>query len=309
MKKVELKTITAPKIKVAEFHGDKIEGVKVIVGGKPKVYLLFRRLCENLGLSYGYQTIKLKKLAEEFGEGCVSVIKTHDTIGREQEQLAIELDFLPTYLLTIDTNRVKPEIREKLRLYKREAKEVLARYFLDEQNGSKEARELIATARKEAEVSKEEVKEVKPAFSLLEVERVRARTFRSCALLINALTRAGLPADEIQRIAKSLTAEILGIKDIQLSIELSTFLKSKPEIAPSKLKGAVISFGQYLAKNLPEKCRAGKIAKNVNGEIRQVNAYKPECHRKIEELYQKWLKEKGKKYLREPAETTARRSF
>ena len=39
MKKVELKTITAPKIKVAEFHGDKIEGVKVIVGGKPKVYL------------------------------------------------------------------------------------------------------------------------------------------------------------------------------------------------------------------------------------------------------------------------------
>jgi len=303
------KVITAPKIKVAEFHGDKIEGVKVIVGGKPKAYLLFRRLCENLGLSYGYQTIKLKKLAEEYGESVVSVIKTTGKDGKTYEQLAIELDFLPTYLLTIDTNRVKPEIREKLRLYKREAKEVLARYFLEEQNGSKEAKELIATARKDAEVSEEKVEGVKPAFNLLEVERVRARTLQSCAILINALTRAKLPDEDLQRIAKALAAEVLNLKDVQLSIELSSFLKSKPEIASSKLKGAVISFGQFLAKRIPPECRAGKIAKNINGEIRQVNAFNPACLPKIEQLYKEWLKGNGKKYLREPVESTTRRSF
>ncbi len=180
MKKVELKTITAPKIKVAEFHGDKIEGVKVIVGGKPKVYLLFRRLCENLGLSYGYQTITLKKLAEEFGEGCVSIIKTRDTIGREQKQLAIELDFLPTYLLTIDTNRVKPEIREKLRLYKREAKEVLARYFLSEGAASPEATQLFQLATQNALISLlQEVRELKEEVRRLKLKDSYSERYRN----------------------------------------------------------------------------------------------------------------------------------
>lgn len=181
-KKPQLKTITAPKIKVADFHGDKVEGVKIVVGGKPKVYVLLRRLCENLGIDFASQTRKVSQWVEEFGESTVVKMTTVAEDGKKREQLAIELDFLPVFLMSIKMKKVKPELREKLKAYKREAKEVLARYFIDGEEASQESKELLRTASQQATVLPEQIIEFKSILEELRRKEKEVEEYRKTAI-------------------------------------------------------------------------------------------------------------------------------
>ena len=175
-KKIQLKTITAPKIKVADFHGDKVEGVRIVVGGKPKVYVLLRKLCENLGIDFASQTRKVSQWVEEFGESTVVKMTTVAEDGKKREQLAIDLDFLPVFLMSIKTKKVKPELREKLKAYKREAKEVLARYFIDGEEASPTSRELVRESINQATILPNEIAEIKSILEDLKRKEEKAES-------------------------------------------------------------------------------------------------------------------------------------
>lgn len=112
-----------------QFHGDTIEAVRDDAG---TVWVVLRRLCENLGVSMQGQ---LAKLANQDWVVRNDII-TRDTSGRQQTLVAIDLETLPGWLFSINANKVRPEVKDKLRRYQREAAQVLADHFLGQRGGA-----------------------------------------------------------------------------------------------------------------------------------------------------------------------------
>jgi len=165
-----------------------------------------------------------------------------------------------------------------------------------------------------AKISKEELKTAKPVeISPLEIDEKISKFLNSASRFINSLVKAREDPTMVKQVARKLALKTLGLEDVELTIELTDFLRSKKELDPKKIRQASVSFGHYLTKHLPKKCREGKVAKMVNGAVRHVNAYRFECYEMIEALYQEWIKEKGRRYLRETSDggsdSTERRSL
>jgi hypothetical protein len=109
-----------------QFHGDMLDAVQ---DGDGKVWVSLRRCCENLGLSIQGQHSKLKNKPW----ACIKEILIHDASGREQPATMLHLDTLPMWLASIEPNKVKAAIREKLVKYQKECAKVLAAHFLPKQ--------------------------------------------------------------------------------------------------------------------------------------------------------------------------------
>ena len=312
-KRVQLKTVEAPKIIVMDFHGDKVEGVRVKVAEETRDYFGLKRICENLGLNYPRQTQKLFDIQNIFGKDAVVQVKAPAPDGKIYYQTALERRAMYYFLANLSPSKVKSEVREKLKLYIRELFDAWDKYIQSGQ-ASQEVREFLGVATEGAKVSREVVKEAKPVeFSPMEIDERVTKFLNSASRFINSLVKAGEEPAMVKQVSRKLALKVLGLEDVELTVELTDFLRSKKELNPKKLRHAVVSFGQYLAKHLPEDCKEGKVAKVVNGAVRQVNAYKIECYEKIDSLYQEWIKSRGKKYLRETpdggSESTDRRSF
>jgi hypothetical protein len=91
--------------------------------GQP--YVAMRPIVENLGLAWGAQQ---QKITERF-KRCVSMIDTHDSIGRQQKMLCLPLSKIAGFLFSINPSKVKPELRERVIAYQDECDEVLYRHF------------------------------------------------------------------------------------------------------------------------------------------------------------------------------------
>jgi len=312
-KRIQLQTVKAPKLIVMDFHGDKVEGVRVKVAEETRDYFGLKRICENLGVTYDRQRAKLSQIQEIFGKDAVVQVKAPAPDGKTYYQTALERRAMYYFLANLSPSKVKPEVKEKLKLYIRELFDAWDKYIQSGQ-ASQEVREFLGIATEGAKVSKEELKTAKPVeISPLEIDEKVAKFLNSASRFINSLIRAGEDPANVKQVARKLYLRVLGLDDIELTVELTDFLRSKKELDPKKIRQASVSFGHYLTKHLPEKCKEGKVAKIVNGAVRQVNAYKFECHEMIENLYQEWIKSKGKKYLRETSgggsDSTERRSL
>jgi hypothetical protein len=312
-KRVQFKTVEVPKIIVMDFHGDKVEGVRVKVAEETRDYFGLKRICENLGLLYDRQRAKLPQIQDIFGKDAVVQVKAPAPDGKMREQTALERRAMYYFLANLSPSKVKPEVREKLKLYIRELFDAWDKYIQSGQ-ASQEVREFLGVATEGAKVSRKAVKEAKPVeLSPIEIDEKISKFLNSASRFINSLVKAGEEPAMVKQVARKLALKTLGLEDVELTIELTDYLRSKKELDSKKLRHAVVSFGHYLTKQLPEECKDGKIAKVVNGAVRQVNAYKFECHDKIESLYQEWIKDKGKKYLKKTpeggSESTNRRSF
>jgi len=330
-RRVQLKTITAPKIKVADFHGDKVEGVKIVVGGKPKVYVLFRRLCENLGIDFSSQRQKLTGMIEDFGDSCVVKITTRDTKGRKQEQLAIDLDFLPVFLMSIKTKKVKPELRKKLRAYKREAKEVLARYFVDEEETSQESKELLRTASNQATLLPDQIAELKSILENLkrkdesvefELAQAKKELFISVAQRLRVKTLREIKQDlegykerhenveewvedSLKQIHQQLAGKQVAIK---VRITVKEFLES--EDFRKLTSGELAMFGRFARAEFEKKYGRPptKAVERIRGGTKEVTVYYYNAEKDYDILkraLQRWiewrerfLERKGKKKSR-----------
>ncbi len=104
------------------FHGDELECIQNDRG----VWVSVRRVCEALGLAEGRQQQKLRGKSW----ACTNMMLVHDTSGRQQEAFCIHIDSLPMWLATIESSRVRAEMRPKLDRYQGECAEVLRQHFL-----------------------------------------------------------------------------------------------------------------------------------------------------------------------------------
>ena len=107
-------------MKQIDFYGDKLDVVDM-EDGKPGVAA--RRLVENLGLSWGNQSEKLKDPHYR-----CSVIRTPSQ-GGAQETIVIPLNRINAYLYSINHNKVREDLQEKIRLYQDECADVLYNYW------------------------------------------------------------------------------------------------------------------------------------------------------------------------------------
>lgn len=103
-----------------DFYGDKLDVVDM-EDGKPGIAA--RRLVENLGLSWGNQSEKLKDPHYR-----CSVIRTPSQ-GGAQETIVIPLNRINAYLYSINHNKVREDLQEKIRLYQDECADVLYNYW------------------------------------------------------------------------------------------------------------------------------------------------------------------------------------
>jgi hypothetical protein len=93
------------------------------------IFVSLRKVCEELGVNFSSQLQKLKEIASQGEVWAGVVIIATPSAGGEQQTTMLPADSLPMFLITINNNKVKEEIRPKLLQYKNEAAKVLAEYF------------------------------------------------------------------------------------------------------------------------------------------------------------------------------------
>ena len=101
-----------------DFYGDEVMGVIIEEGGERRIYVPVRPICDYLGLSWSAQFERIKRddvLAES-----VRFVRIARTEHGEREVVCLPLDFLPGWMFGVSTSRVKPELQERITLYKRE---------------------------------------------------------------------------------------------------------------------------------------------------------------------------------------------
>ncbi|WP_052115768.1 phage antirepressor N-terminal domain-containing protein [Gallibacterium anatis] len=89
-------------------------------------YVAMRPICENIGLAWNAQLLRIKR-DEVLSQGMIVMITP--TNGGEQEMVCLPIQYLNGWLFGIDVKRVKPEIRETLITYKRECYQALFDYW------------------------------------------------------------------------------------------------------------------------------------------------------------------------------------
>jgi len=107
-------------LQTIKFHDDILE---VIENGQKWVSV--NRICENLGIATHRQIKKLKS-DPSFEAKYIEV----QTRGGLQKVFCIPLEKLNGWLFTINPNKVKPEVKQKLIAYKNECFKVLYNHFI-----------------------------------------------------------------------------------------------------------------------------------------------------------------------------------
>lgn len=111
------------QIKEVEFNGDTLLAIKE----GDKVYVGINWVCRALGLAEQKQRDRIRNhdvLSKGYTKRYVP------SSGGNQQASLIDIEFLPMWLITINSNIVKPEQKEKLVSYQLKAKDVLANAFI-----------------------------------------------------------------------------------------------------------------------------------------------------------------------------------
>lgn len=108
-------------MKQIDFYGDTLDVVEM-ENGQPGI--IARRLVENLGLDWGNQT---RKLENPLFSCCVNATVGAD--GKTYDMIILPVSRVSAYLFSINVNRVREDLREKLALYQIECADVLYQYW------------------------------------------------------------------------------------------------------------------------------------------------------------------------------------
>ncbi|MDP2961324.1 MAG: phage antirepressor N-terminal domain-containing protein [Sulfurimicrobium sp.] len=91
--------------------------------GEP--YAAMKPITEAMGLTWDSQSAKIK---ERFG-AVASKIKATGTDGKSYSMVCLPLRKLPAWLATIQPNKTKPELRDRIRAYQAECDDALWAYW------------------------------------------------------------------------------------------------------------------------------------------------------------------------------------
>jgi hypothetical protein len=109
---------TALQMEEVPFHGDVVLVVQERDG---EVLVPLKRLCENLGIAYARQAEKVKGDGR-FNYTLMSIVAPD---GKRRKMVCLPLDQVSGWLFTVNANRVRQNLREKLNQYQRECVKVL----------------------------------------------------------------------------------------------------------------------------------------------------------------------------------------
>jgi hypothetical protein len=107
---------------VLPFHGDEIVTFQADDG--PRVAM--RRIVENMGLDWSSQHKKLVDQGQKFTCGDIT---TRDSLGRLQSMTTMPVAKLALWLATINPNKVRADLRDKVELYQAESAVALHDYW------------------------------------------------------------------------------------------------------------------------------------------------------------------------------------
>ena len=109
--------------RIVPFYGDEVVAVQHV---DSTVYVLFAKLCENLGLTRSSQVRRVQRHAVLSKGLMLLSIQTESGV---QEIQCLRLDLLPLWLSGVHASRVKAELQTKLVRYQEEAAVVLWQAF------------------------------------------------------------------------------------------------------------------------------------------------------------------------------------
>lgn len=116
----KLEVITPLTEKVVDFYGDQIP---VAQANGDELYVPLRPLVDAIGLDRGSQQKRIQR--DKVMSKRSRLVAMRGADGRVRDQLCLPLDLLPGWLFGIDTSRVRPEIQDKLDLYREQGFRVL----------------------------------------------------------------------------------------------------------------------------------------------------------------------------------------
>lgn len=111
------------KSKIVKFNNQHIP--VYFVGDKP--FVAMKPICENIGLNWDAQRQRIKR-NHVLSKG--AVMMTAPSNGGDQEVLALPFGMLNGWLMGVDANKVKPEIKDTLIKYQLECYDVLYQHFM-----------------------------------------------------------------------------------------------------------------------------------------------------------------------------------
>lgn len=111
------------EVKRIEFHGRDIEAT---LGDDGRVWVVLKRICENLGIAARGQRRKIQDNPAFEGRWDHMILPSN---GGTQETFCIDLDALALWLGSISASRVKDSVCDALIQYQREAMVVLREHF------------------------------------------------------------------------------------------------------------------------------------------------------------------------------------
>ena len=91
-------------------------------------YVAMKPICENIGLAWEPQVLRIKR-DEVLSQGMIVMIIP--TNGGNQNMICLPIEYLNGWLFGIDINRCKPEIRDTLIKYKKECYQALHNYWFN----------------------------------------------------------------------------------------------------------------------------------------------------------------------------------
>lgn len=115
--------MSSTQLETIQFHNQSL----IVLNHENKPYIAMKPVCENIGLDWEAQRQRIKR-HHVLSKGAF-MIKVPSK-GGEQQYLCLPISMLNGWLFGIDTNRVKPEIRQKLEQYQLECFDVLYNHFM-----------------------------------------------------------------------------------------------------------------------------------------------------------------------------------
>jgi hypothetical protein len=117
------------EVRMVEFYGDQVTGALVQEGGEPQIYVPLRPICDYLGLAWSGQYERVKR--DEVLADALRGVRVKRTAGHggTQELVSLPLEYLPGWLFGVNASRVRPQLKERIILYKRECYRALWNAF------------------------------------------------------------------------------------------------------------------------------------------------------------------------------------
>jgi len=110
------------ELQSVSFHNDTV----YLVNNDGVPYFPVRPLVENMGLTWQGQHIKLTTQKKW---STVTMITTVAADGKQRKMLCLPLRKLPAFLYSIEADKVRPDLKEKVEIYQEECDEVLWNYW------------------------------------------------------------------------------------------------------------------------------------------------------------------------------------